>query len=43
MGMCISGYTLQAKVDEILGDIKGVNTYIENIIVLIKDNFTKNI
>ena len=28
MGMCASGDILQSKVDELLGDIEGVKTYI---------------
>ena len=43
MGMCTSGDILQAKVYELLGDIEGVKTYIDDILVLGKDNFKKNI
>ena len=43
MGMCASGDILQAKVDELLGDIKGVNTYIDDILILSKDSFEDNI
>ena len=39
MGMCASGDIFQAKVDKILGDIKGVKTYIDDILVLGKDSF----
>ena len=39
MGMCASGGIFQAKVDELLGDIKGVKTYIDDILVLGKDIF----
>ena len=43
MGVCASGYTLQAKVYELLGDIKGLKTYIDDILVSIKDLFRKHI
>ena len=43
MGMCASGDIFQAKVDELLGDIEGVKTYIDDILVLSKYWFTKNI
>ena len=39
MGMCASGDILQARVDELLVDIEGVNTYINDILVLGKDIF----
>ena len=39
MGMCASGNIFQAKVDKILGDIEGVKTYIDDILVLIKEIF----
>ena len=43
MGMCSSGYIFQSKVDELLGDIKGVKTYINYIFVLSKDCFINHI
>ena len=43
MGMCASGDIFQAKEDELNGDIKGVKTYIDDIIVLGKDSFEKHI
>ena len=43
IGMCTSGDILQANVDELLGDSKGVKTYIDDIIVLGKDSFEKHI
>ena len=43
MGMCTLVYIFQAKVDKILGDIEGVKTYIDDIIVLIKDCFRNHI
>ena len=43
MGMCASGDIFQAKVDELLSDIKGVKTYIDDILVLNKDSSEKNI
>ena len=39
MGMCASGDIFQDKVDDLLGDIEGVNTYIDDILVLGKDSF----
>ena len=36
MGMCDLGYIIQAKVDNLLGDIEGVKTYIYDILVLSK-------
>ena len=39
MGLCASGDIFQAKVDEIIGDIKGVKIYIGNILILSKDRF----
>ena len=43
MGMCASGGILQVKVYELLGNIKSVTMYIENILVLGKDSFEKYI
>ena len=43
MGVCASGDTLQAKVDELLDYIKGVKMYIGDIIVLSQGCFTKHI
>ena len=42
MGMCHSGDIFQAEVDKLLGDIKDVKTYIDDILVLIKKLFSKN-
>ena len=39
MGMCAWGDISQAKVDELIGDIKGVKTYIDDITFLRKDCF----
>ena len=39
MGMCASGDIFQAKVDKLLGDIKGIKTYIDDILVLGNDSF----
>ena len=36
MGMCISGDIFEAKVENLLSDIKGVKTYIDNVLVLSK-------
>ena len=43
MGMCNSGDIFQAKVYELLGDIKGVKTYIDDILVLSKYCLKKHI
>ena len=43
MVMCASGDIFQAKVDELLGDIKDIKTYIGDIIILSKDYFKKHI
>ena len=43
MGMCALGDILKAKVDELLGNIEGIKTYIDNIFVLGKDCFRKQI
>ena len=43
LGMCASGYIFQAKVDELIGDIKGANTYINDILVLGKYSFENHI
>ena len=43
MGMCSSGDIFQAKVDYLLGDIEGIKTYINYILVLRKESFSKHI
>ena len=43
MVMCASGDIFQAKVDEIIGDIKGVKMYIDDILVLGQDIFENHI
>ena len=43
MGICALGYIFQSKVDNILGDIEGFKTNIDDIIVLRKDCFIKHI
>ena len=43
MGMWASGYMQQAKVDKLLGNRKGVKTYINDIIVLSKERFSNHI
>ena len=35
--LCASGYIFQAKVEKLLGDIKGVKNYIDDILVLSRD------
>ena len=41
MDMCPSGDISHAKLYEIIGDVEGSKKYINNILILIKDNFTK--
>ena len=43
MGTCALGDIFQAKVDDLLSDIKGVKTYIDDILVLRKDIFENHI
>ena len=43
MGMCASGDIFQAKVDELIVDIVGVKKYINDILVLRKEIFSKHI
>ena len=43
VGMCALGDLFHAKVYKLLGDIKGVKTYIDDILVFIKDSFEKHI
>ena len=43
MGMCALGDIFQAKLDELLGDIEGVNAYIDDIPVLNKYSFKNHI
>ena len=39
MGMWVSGDTFQAKLDKLISDIDGVKTFINDILVLIKERF----
>ena len=39
IGMCASADIYKSKVDKLLGNIKGVKTYIDDILVLTKDCF----
>ena len=43
MGMCASGDIFQAKLDKLLSDIEGVKKCINDILVLIKKSFYKEI
>ena len=43
MDMCAYGDIFQSKVDELLVDIEGVKTYIDDILVLGKDVFENRI
>ena len=43
MGMCALGDLLQAQAYNMLGDIKGLKAYIDDILVLSKDSFSKSI
>ena len=36
MGMCALGDIFQAKVDKLIGDIEGVKTYVDDILVFRK-------
>ena len=42
-GVCALGEIFQANVDELLGNIKGLKNYIDDVIVLSKDIFENNI
>ena len=41
MGMCASRDIFQAKLDKLLGNIEGVKTYINDILILCKYSFEK--
>ena len=41
--MCALGYIFQSKGDKLIGDIKGIKRYINDIIVLSKDCFKNHI
>ena len=43
MGMCYLGDILKSKIDELLDEIEGVKTYIEDILALSKESFSKKI
>ena len=43
MGICALCDIFQEKVDKLLGNIEGVKTYIDDIIVLSKESFSNNI
>ena len=43
MGMYMPGDTFQAKVYDIIGEIEGIDRYIDDILVLSKDKFPKYI
>ena len=43
MGLCISGDNSQAKVNELLGDIKGLYAYIDDILLTTKGLFDKHL
>ena len=40
--VCFGRYIVQAEVDELLGDIEGIKTYINDILVLSKASFYKH-
>ena len=42
IGMCDLGNIFQEKLDKLLGDIEDVKTYINNILVLIKEILSKH-
>ena len=43
MGMIISGDVFQSKVYDLIGDINGVRTYIDDILCIGKGTFEENI
>ena len=43
MGMCTLLGNFQTNINKLIGDIKGIKTYIGNIIVLSKDIFENHI
>ena len=43
MGMCDSGDIFRAKEDDMLSDIKGIKTYINDVLFLIKESFSNHI
>ena len=43
MRLCASGDIFHSKVDELLGDIKGAKTYIDDIMTLFKGILSQNI
>ena len=43
MGMCTSVYIVLDKLDELLGDIEGVKSYINHILVLSQDSLKMHI
>ena len=43
MVVCSSGYIFQSKVDKLLSDIEGFKTYMDDILILRNDFFTKHI
>ena len=43
MGMCDLGDPLQSKVEQLLGDVEDVKTYIGDILVLTKESLSKHI
>ena len=43
MGMVMSGYIFQSKVNELLGENEGVKAYIDDILVLNKGTFVDHV
>ena len=43
MGMVISGDVFQSKVYDLLGDIEGVRTYIDDILCISKGTFSEHL
>ena len=42
MVMSASDHTFQSKVDKLLGDVEGINTYTNDIFVLINERLSKH-
>jgi len=43
MGMCISGDIFSAKINELLGDLEGVKTYLDDVLAITKGTFEEHV